>query len=213
MLRRRVAAVLGEWAGDDASPAARSKSYAILVQLLADDPASDISVRLAAAQALDASIGNSWHFDEQAFVPHLDEAMQRLLTLLFDCALPDSQLRVTCAIGVLIERLSSHVHAARTAGRAILLKTSAQIAPFAQRLLQALPVIWSNAGETHLLRVAVLTTMAKLVDVGKSVPFQPSSQLNALTGSRRAVSSASRSNCSFARLLDRSTSGPLPDRA
>jgi hypothetical protein len=107
IIRRRIVWLLGRWVGEDLTVLTRVKIYQVLVHLLKPGPATDTAIRLTAAHSLAKC--DTWDFDADTFMPFVPEVMEHLTGLLSDVSLPESQMRVNEALGVIVERVGVEV--------------------------------------------------------------------------------------------------------
>lgn len=107
IIRRRIAWLVGNWVGEDLQPATRTKIYSLLVHLLGRNDSTDTAIRLTAARSLAKC--DTWDFDRESFVPFLPSAIEEIVQLLGEVELADSQMRLNQTLGVVIDRVGSHV--------------------------------------------------------------------------------------------------------
>ena len=79
IIRRRVCWLIGQWAGVKLSPRHKPELYRLMLESLS--PEEDLSVRLAASNALKSAI-DDFNFNSDEFVPFLEPAFSMLFTLL-----------------------------------------------------------------------------------------------------------------------------------
>ncbi|GAA6004411.1 hypothetical protein JCM10207_000715 [Rhodosporidiobolus poonsookiae] len=154
IIRRRIAWLLGNWVGEDLAATSRRQIYSLLVHLLGRNASTDPAIRLTAARSLAKC--DTWDFDRDAFVPLLPSAMEEIVQLLGEVQLSDSMMRLNQTLGVVIDRVGSH------------------IAPYAGQLAGILANLWNGAQENHF-QTSVLVTMTKLVEAldDQSQPLHP----------------------------------------
>ncbi|BGP12651.1 hypothetical protein JCM10213v2_000568 [Rhodosporidiobolus nylandii] len=154
IIRRRIAWLLGNWVGEDLAATSRTQIYTLLVHLLGRNASTDAAIRLTAARSLAKC--DTWDFDREAFVPLLPRAIEEVVQLLGEVELSDSRMRLNQTLGVVIDRVGSH------------------IAPYAPQLAEILGQLWAGADENHF-QTSVLVTMTKLVEAldDQSQPLQP----------------------------------------
>ncbi|ORY75687.1 armadillo-type protein [Leucosporidium creatinivorum] len=141
IIRRRIAWLVGNWVGEDLQETTRTKIYSLLVHLLGRNPSTDTAIRLTAARSLAKC--DTWDFDRDSFVSFLPAAIEEIVSLLGEVTLADSQMRLNQTLGVVIDRVGSH------------------ITPYAARLAEILVTLWSAAQENHF-QTSVLVTFIKL---------------------------------------------------
>ena len=144
-MRRRVLWVLGRWTSEPIGKEAHGRLHGLLVTALFPSQPDEVGVPLQAACSLARC--DYWDFDEAAFKPHLPQAIAGLMELIGRVSSTESQLKVTAALGIVIDRLAS------------------EVAPHAPRLLSLLPTLWNNAESEDLLRTSLLNVLTRLVDV------------------------------------------------
>jgi hypothetical protein len=107
IIRRRIAWLLGNWVGEDLAASSRSRIYSLLIHLLSRNDSTDPAIRLTAARSLAKC--DTWDFDQQAFVPLLPRAIEEIVQLLGEVQMSDSRMRLNQTLGVVIDRVGSHV--------------------------------------------------------------------------------------------------------
>ncbi|GAA5972295.1 hypothetical protein JCM11641_002396 [Rhodosporidiobolus odoratus] len=154
IIRRRIAWLLGNWVGEDFDPACRTRIYTLLVHLLSRNPSTDPAIRLTAARSLAKC--DTWDFDRDSFVSLLPAAIEEIVQLLGEVEMSDSRMRLNQTLGVVIDRVGSH------------------IAPYASRLADILASLWAGAEENHF-QTSVLVTVTKLAEAldDLSQPLHP----------------------------------------
>ncbi|GAB7347398.1 hypothetical protein MBLNU459_g4324t1 [Dothideomycetes sp. NU459] len=155
ILRRRIAILLGQWITIGVSDENRPLVYKIFQHLLdKSDTCNDQVVRVTAGRQFKAVV-DDWEFSPERFLPYAEITMTRLMELVQEVELVEIKLALLNTISVLVERLEHH------------------IAPYADRIITLLPPLWEQSGEEHLMKQAILTILARLVNSMKaaSVPF------------------------------------------
>lgn len=107
IIRRRIAWLLGSWIGEDLSATVRTRIYSTLIHLISRNGSTDTAIRLTAARSLAKC--DTWDFDKGAFVPFLGPAVEETVQLLGEVTLSDSMMRLNQTLGVIIDRVGSHV--------------------------------------------------------------------------------------------------------
>lgn len=155
ILRRRIAILLGQWITIRVSEGNRPLVYKIFQHLLdAGDTCNDQVVRVTAGRQL-KHIVDDWEFNAEQFLPYADTTLTRLMTLVQEVQLTETKMALLNTISVMVERLEHH------------------ITPYAERIINLLPPLWEQSGDEHLMKQAILTILARLVNAMKaeSVPF------------------------------------------
>ncbi|WFD41739.1 hypothetical protein MPSI1_000375 [Malassezia psittaci] len=146
VIRRRIAWLLWEWS-EHVQEATRPQVYGALVQLLVYEPGrTDAAVQLAAARSLTA-LADTLEFDAEAFSPYLGDALAGLVCLIADGELMEigSIRTVATALAVLIDRMGP------------------RSVPFASRLIQLVPTLWSHEDPEARAKPSILEFLGKLV--------------------------------------------------
>ena len=118
------------------------------------DACNDRVVRITAGRQF-KNIVDDWEFSAEQFLPYADVTMTRLMKLVQEVELTETKMTLLNTISVVVERLEHHV------------------APYAEQIITLLPPLWEQSGEEHLMKQAILTILARLVNAMKSasVPF------------------------------------------
>ncbi|USW48997.1 Putative importin-beta domain, armadillo-like helical, exportin-1/Importin-beta [Septoria linicola] len=150
ILRRRAAILLGQWITVKVSEASRPLVYQIFQHLLNhEDSLNDQVVRVTAGRQF-ANIANDWDFKPEAFMPYAQTILTQLMTLIGEVELTETKMALLNTISVIVERLDVH------------------ITPYADRIVTLLPPLWEQSGEEHLMKQAILTILARLVNAMKA---------------------------------------------
>lgn len=155
ILRRRIAILLGQWITIQVSEQNRPLVYKIFQHLLdSGDTCNDQVVRVTAGRQF-KNIVDDWEFTPEQFLPFADVTMTRLMQLIQEVELTETKMALLNTISVMVERLEHH------------------IAPYAESIITLLPPLWEQSGDEHLMKQAILTILARLVNAMKaaSVPF------------------------------------------
>ncbi|KAG8218630.1 ARM repeat-containing protein [Butyriboletus roseoflavus] len=144
IIKRRIAWLIGKWISDTCAPASDPIIWEILVHLLQDrSVGSDAVVRLTAANALRECV-DTVSFDRAVFAPFLPVTVTGLMKLMSEADTVEMKQRLTRSLNVVIKR------------------TDQQIVPHIQIIAEAIPTLWSAAGEEWLFK-------ARLIEVVKSL--------------------------------------------
>ncbi len=109
ILRRRIAILLGQWISVKTSQSSRPLVYQIFRHLLDDrDPLNDLVVRVVAGRHFQY-IASEWEFKADQFMPHADEVLTRLMTLVEEVAMTETKMGLLTSISAVVERLEHHV--------------------------------------------------------------------------------------------------------
>ncbi|KAM3420367.1 hypothetical protein BST61_g3648 [Cercospora zeina] len=155
ILRRRAAILLGQWISVKVSGASRPLVYQIFQHLLNhEDQLNDEVVRVTAGRQF-ANIANDWEFNAEGFLPYAQTILTQLMTLIGEVELTETKMALLNTISVIVERLDVHV------------------VPYADRIVTLLPPLWEQSGEEHLMKQAILTILARLVNAmrAESLPL------------------------------------------
>lgn len=157
IIRRRASILLGQWISVKMAPETRPLVYEIFQHLLnKDQPLNDQVVRVTAGRQL-KNICDDWGFTPDQFLPYAETILRRLMQLIEEVELAETKMALLNTISVVVERLD---HA---------------VAPFAGSIVSMLPSLWEASGEEHLMKQAILTILARLVNAMKadSLPMHP----------------------------------------
>jgi len=148
ILRRRAAILLGQWIS--VKIAARQLVYQIFQHLLdQDDPLNDQVVRVTAGRQF-SKIVDDWETKPEQLEPFADAILRRLLHLIDEVELTETKMALLNTISVIVERMDH------------------RISPFAEQIVTVLPSLWQASGEEHLMKQAILTILARLVNAMKA---------------------------------------------
>lgn len=153
ILRRRAAILIGQWISVKVSE--RQLVYQIFQHLLdKDDPINDQVVRVTAGRQL-CKIADDWSFTAEQFLPFAATVLSRVMHLIEEVELTETKMALLNTVSVIVERMDHN------------------IAPFAERIVGLLPPLWEASGEEHLMKQAILTILARLVNAmkGQSLPL------------------------------------------
>ncbi|TKA74604.1 hypothetical protein B0A55_05436 [Friedmanniomyces simplex] len=153
ILRRRVAILLGQWISIRITE--RQLVYQIFQFLLSTtDPLNDQVVRVTAGRQL-SKVVDDWNTKSDDLEPYIDSILAQLMALINEVELTETKMALLNTISVIVERMEH------------------RISPFAERIVGMLPQLWEASGEEHLMKQAILTILARLVNAmkGESVPL------------------------------------------
>lgn len=142
IIRRRVVWLIGQWVGVKMSVSLRPALYECLQPLLTSE--EDLVVRITAATTLKLAI-DDFEFNVEQFMPFLKSSFALLFQLLKDVSECDTKMHVLHVLSFMIERCGNHIR------------------PYAEVLMQYLPLLWESSGEHNMLRCAILSTLVHLV--------------------------------------------------
>lgn len=154
LVRRRIAMIISQWVSVQCSSESRVKIYEFLLFCLnPEDPLNDNVIRLYACEALRFTV-DEWDTRIEDFIPFLASFLNRLFPFITDTlSNVESKQFVLQVISVIIERVQHH------------------IAPFANLILQALPVLWEESEEHLQMRCVILQTLASFISAsGENSP-------------------------------------------
>lgn len=151
ILRRRASILLGQWISIKIGEQSRPLVYQIFQHLLTKDgqPLNDQVVRVTAGRQL-KSIADDWEFKAEGFLPYAEAILGSLMQLIDETELTETKMALLNTISVIVERLEHN------------------ITPFAERIIGLLPPLWEQSGEEHLMKQAILTILARLVNSMKA---------------------------------------------
>mmetsp|Transcript_18620 Transcript_18620/g.44316 ORF Transcript_18620/g.44316 Transcript_18620/m.44316 type:complete len:362 (+) Transcript_18620:1-1086(+) len=129
VLKRRVAMLLGAWVDSFKDPQPRDAAYSVLLTLMGDE---NMAVRMAACDGL-LSLVDDVNFYAEHFQTHLVKAMTLLFELIAAAREVDTKLRVLNTITILMAGMGERIQ------------------PVVQGILQAVPALWEEAKQEHLL--------------------------------------------------------------
>ncbi|KAK8215722.1 armadillo-type protein [Phyllosticta capitalensis] len=155
VLRRRIAILLGQWITIKVSDESKPLVYQIFQHLLnKNDPLNDHVVRVTAGRQL-KNIADDWEFNIEAFLPYATDTLGHLMALIREVELTETKMALLNTISVIVERLEHH------------------ITPYANSIVSLLPPLWDQSGEQHLMKQAILTIFARLINAMKaeSIPY------------------------------------------
>ncbi|KIM90936.1 hypothetical protein PILCRDRAFT_1173 [Piloderma croceum F 1598] len=145
IIKRRIAWLMGQWIGNDCSPANNPRVWDVLVHLLQDrGPGTDAVVRLTAAVALRECV-DSVGFDANVFAPYIAPAVTDLVRIIGDADTMESKRRIAASLNAVIER------------------AEIRIVPLIPTISSALPQYWSSAGDDYLFKGILLSLITVLV--------------------------------------------------
>nr|POE99510.1 importin-11 [Quercus suber] len=153
IIRRRAAILISQWISIKITE--RQLVYQIFQHLLnGDDPVNDQVVRVTAARQF-CKVADDWEFAVDQFLPFADATLTRILHLIEEVELTETKMALLNTISVVVERMDHH------------------ISPFAERIVGLLPPLWEASGDEHLMKQAILTILARLVNAmkGQSLPL------------------------------------------
>lgn len=150
LVRRRVAILLAQWITVKVSEDSKPAVYQIFQHLLnTEDPLNDHVVRVTAGRQF-KNICDVWEFDAQQFMPYAETILTRIMQLIEEVQLTETRMALLNTISTAVERLDHN------------------ISPFAERIVTMLPPLWDAAGEEFLMKQAILTILARLVNAMKA---------------------------------------------
>lgn len=151
ILRRRTSILLGQWISVKVADGSRPLVYQIFQHLLTKDgqPLNDQVVRVTAGRQL-KNIADDWDFKAEHFLPYAEAILGSMMQLIDEVELTETKMALLNTISVIVERLGHN------------------ISPFAERIIGLLPRLWEQSGEEHLMKQAILTILARLVNAMKA---------------------------------------------
>lgn len=151
ILRRRASILLGQWISVKVGDQSRPLVYQIFQHLLTKDgqPLNDQVVRVTAGRQL-KNIADDWEFKAEHFLPYAETILGSMMQLIDEVELTETKMALLNTISVIVERLEHN------------------ISPFAERIIGLLPPLWEQSGDEHLMKQAILTILARLVNAMKA---------------------------------------------
>ncbi|KAI0545819.1 putative importin 11 [Xylaria curta] len=146
ILRRRIAILLSQWVPVQISNETRPLIYEIFRHFLnSNDPNNDIVVRITAARQFKVVV-DEFGFDEVAFASQAPDVLKELISLVQTVEVDETKLAIIETLRSLISRMDT------------------SITQYSGLIMDALPGIWSSAGELgFLMKQAVLAILLSLV--------------------------------------------------
>ncbi|CCJ30132.1 unnamed protein product [Pneumocystis jirovecii] len=145
IIYRRILILISQCTSLESSKNIQTNIYVIFEKFLnAYEESNDLAIQLTAAVSLKQCV-DEWSFEEEQLLPYLKSIFKSLLHLINQCEFSDSKLKVLQVINVIIERIKQ------------------QILPYAQNIIDTLPLLWEQSEEGHLLKVIIIITLTKLV--------------------------------------------------
>ncbi|TIA91173.1 hypothetical protein E3P81_02137 [Wallemia ichthyophaga] len=152
ILRRRIAILVGRFAGENLTPSARTKVYTIILHCLrAQDAENDVAVQISAAIAL-AGIVDTWDFAPALFEPYMGAVVAELMRILAACTLGEIKTKVLASLTCIVDQVGD------------------MSMPHALPLLEMVGGLWEADGDSSAdadwhLRGGMLALLARLVCV------------------------------------------------
>ncbi|KAI9786020.1 MAG: hypothetical protein M1816_008172 [Peltula sp. TS41687] len=149
ILRRRIAILLGQWVSIKISEENRPLVYQIFQHLLdRTDPMNDQIVRVTAGKHF-RHVVDEWEFEPKAFLPFASPVLDSIMALIKEVELTETKMALLNTISTIVERMEY------------------QISPYAESIVSILPPLWEQSGQEHLLKQAILTILARLINAMK----------------------------------------------
>ncbi|KAK3066843.1 hypothetical protein LTR53_016636 [Teratosphaeriaceae sp. CCFEE 6253] len=148
ILRRRAAILLGQWISVKVSE--RQLVYQLFQFLLDNsDALNDQVVRVTAGRQF-SKIVDDWETRPDELQVYVEVIITRLMALIDEVELTETKMALLNTISVIVERMEH------------------RITPFAVRIVNVLPKLWEASGEEHLMKQAILTIFARLINAMKA---------------------------------------------
>lgn len=146
LLRRRTAIVLGQWVPIKPDSLDRPAIYQIFAHLLnPNDKLNDHVVRVTAGRQLRLVL-EPFEFDYRDFEPYALSIMNQLMSLINETELSETKMALLETVRVAVTKLEGHVE------------------PYAQGIMSVLPELWTESGEEHLMKQAILTMITAIIN-------------------------------------------------
>ncbi|KAF2465340.1 ARM repeat-containing protein [Lindgomyces ingoldianus] len=198
IIRRRIAIIIAQWIAIKVSEVKKPVVYQIYQHLLdKNDPLNDQVVRVTAGRKF-RDIADEWEFKAKNFMPYAPEILDRLMALVQEVELPETKMALLNTISITVERLEHH------------------ITPYANSIISLLPPLWSESGDQHLMKQAILTILSRLTNAMKAesrtyhVSFLPIIQSAIEPGSETQVYLLEDALDLWASILAQTPSAPEP---
>ncbi|KAF5275843.1 hypothetical protein FQR65_LT04081 [Abscondita terminalis] len=142
ILRRRIAWLVGNWAGIKLSLELRPVLYECIINLLS--PEEDMAVRLTSSTTLRLAV-DDFEFNSEQFKPYLDTVFNLLFSLLKEVVECETKMHVLNVMTLILERVGQTIR------------------PHTDALIHYLPLLWQESEEHNMLRCAIVSTLVQLV--------------------------------------------------
>lgn len=141
IFKRRILVLISQWVPVKCSESARSVVYKIVgIHLQAQDPGLCLSAAFAVQRILD-----DWDWNFDTFGPYSTHYLRCLVNCLAVAESMDAKMRILSTLGMICERMGQ------------------QIGPELNSLLDRIPVEWQNSGDQHMIKVALLGLLNRVV--------------------------------------------------
>ncbi|KIX00839.1 uncharacterized protein Z518_09904 [Rhinocladiella mackenziei CBS 650.93] len=146
LLRRRTAILLGQWVPIKPESLDRVAVYQIFTHLLANrDQLNDHVVRVTAGRQLRLVL-EPFEFKFADFQPYATPLLESLMSLIAETELSETKMALLETVRVAVTKLEGHIE------------------PYAQGIMSMLPPLWTESGEEHLMKQAILTMITAIVN-------------------------------------------------
>ncbi|KAF5289639.1 hypothetical protein FQA39_LY14997 [Lamprigera yunnana] len=142
IIRRRIAWLVGIWAGIKLSLELRPVLYECIINFLSQE--EDMAVRLTASSTLRLAV-DDFEFNSEQFKPYLDTAFNLLFNLLKEVVECETKMHVLNVMTLILERVGQTIR------------------PHTDALIHYLPLLWQESEEHNMLRCAIVSTLVQLV--------------------------------------------------
>ncbi|KIY02866.1 uncharacterized protein Z520_01331 [Fonsecaea multimorphosa CBS 102226] len=146
LLRRRTAILLGQWVPIKPETLDRVAVYQIFTHLLSSrEPLNDHVVRVTAGRQLRLVL-EPFEFSYSDFSPFATPLLEGVMSLITETDLSETKMALLETVRVAVTRLEGHIE------------------PYAQGIMSMLPPLWTESGEEHLMKQAILTLITAIVN-------------------------------------------------
>ncbi|EXJ73349.1 uncharacterized protein A1O5_03109 [Cladophialophora psammophila CBS 110553] len=146
LLRRRTAILLGQWVPIKPEVVDRVAVYQIFTHLLSNrEPLNDHVVRVTAGRQLRLVL-EPFEFSYSDFRPYATPLLEGVMSLITETELSETKMALLETVRVAVTRLEGHIE------------------PYAQGIMSMLPPLWTESGEEHLMKQAILTLITAIVN-------------------------------------------------
>lgn len=146
LLRRRTAILLGQWVPIKPGIIDRVAVYQIFTHLLANsEQLNDHVVRVTAGRQLRLVL-EPFDFNFTDFQPYVKPLLESLMNLIAETELSETKMALLETVRVAVTKLEGHIE------------------PYAPQIMSMLPRLWTESGEEHLMKQAILTMITAIVN-------------------------------------------------
>lgn len=146
ILRRRTAILLAQWIPIKPESLDRVAAYQIFTHLLTNqEELNDHVVQVTAARQL-RMVLEPFEFNYADFQPYATPLLSSLMSLIKATELSETKMALLETVRIAVTKLEGHIE------------------PYAQGIMSTLPPLWTESGEEHLMKQAILTMLTAIVN-------------------------------------------------